>query len=160
MDFLKEMSAAEIATFMIAIGSHGIEHLLKPKWQLFKEALKKHLVNPIIGAIRNIVYPNVFDGIILVTAEEPSISERNYVNRRQRRYKRELREMKNQLRLQLRENSRLCDELQRKMQIEAKSEDFRRSFINVQVSMDFNFFKWILFSLVILAIARCVKSLI
>ena len=161
MDFLKAMSVAEIATFALALGSHGIEYLLKPKWNIFKKSVKKRFVDPIKGVIR-FLYPDVFEGIILVyveEAEEASL-ERNFVNRRQRIYRRQIREMKHQLRLQLRENSRLCDELQRERQIEARKYGNYKSFINLQVSLNFDFVQWMLFPLIILAIARCVKSLI
>ena len=158
LDFLKAMSVAEIAAFVLALGSHGIEYFLKPIWSLFKKAVKKSLVDPIKSVIR-FLYPEVSEGIILVYVEEPSF-ERSYVSRRQRNYRRRIKEMKRQLKLQLRENSRLCDELQRKRQIEAKKYGNSRCSINIQVSMDFNFAQWILFPLLILAIARCVKSLI
>ena len=161
MDFLKAMSVAEIATFALALGSHGIEYLLKPKWNLFKKSVKKRFVDPIKSIIR-FLYPDVFEGIILVyveEAEEASL-ERNFVNRRQRIYRRQIQEMKHQLRLQLRENSRLCDELQRERKIEAKKYGNYKSFINLQVSLNFDFVQWMLFPLIILAIARCVKSLI
>ena len=82
------------------------------------------------------------------------------MNRRQRIYRRQIREMKHQLRLQLRENSRLCDELQRERQIEARKYGNSKIFINLQVSLNFDFVQWMLFPLIILAIARCLKSLI